>query len=186
MNEGSIEAKVKLTISIHPKADFTNSHGKLKEWYDLINDNDVDSDNDGVTENDLDQSLDYNETLEMNNNNVYNFRSLDQSIERDIAFSNNELELIEQSLRDLTFDNPITPDRVDDDDDDNEGNENFDDDQYDLTKGEPLKALKLELYGKMLFRGCCANHKLNVAIRSAIAQHPLAQILVDLNYLFII
>ena len=52
VNEGRLETKVKLTISIHPKADFTNSHGKLKEWYDLINDNDVDSDVDDVTEND--------------------------------------------------------------------------------------------------------------------------------------
>lgn len=45
------------------------------------------------------------------------------------------------------------------------------DNQYDLTKGTPIRVLSLTIRTKIVARYSCANHKLNISIRQSISEH---------------
>jgi hypothetical protein len=45
------------------------------------------------------------------------------------------------------------------------------DDQYDLTKGTPIRALTITIRTTIVARYSCANHKLNISIRQAVLEH---------------
>lgn len=111
----------------------------------------------------------YNFETEEQNHEVYN-NNHSNSLERGFDSIDSELLAIEDATNNLRFSNPIAlapnspvinlnP------------NYNFDI-HYDLSKGQPVKDLRINLGTNDLPRFSCGNHKLNLAVRDAISKHP--------------
>lgn len=106
---------------------------------------------------------------------MYETQNLNDLFDKDIEFANKELITVDDEVNRLVFSNNIKLKDTSNLIDDARLNLSYDHDfnqYYDLAKGKPLKDLNIKLGSAELPRFSCANHKLNLAVRHAITNHP--------------
>lgn len=92
-----------------------------------------------------------------------------KEIEKDVNFLNSNLKSV------IKFNSKSSSDLIEQasesaQNNDIEDNIDADDHLYDLTKGDIIKTLDLKIGDNVIVRVCCANHKLNLALKRSINQ----------------